>query len=76
MTSGDDFSDTTRSATTMPKCPAAGKRSCEARFRGGIEVPSWQVTAGRDLAKFGGPLQASYGRDILLASGGVDVVLP
>jgi hypothetical protein len=43
----------------MPKCPAAGKRSYEARFCGGIEVPSRRVSAGRDLAKFGGPLQAT-----------------
>ena len=44
----------------MPECPAAGKRSCEARFCGGIEVPSRRVSAGRDLAKFGGPLQWVY----------------
>jgi len=58
---------TTRSATTRPTRPAAGKRSGQARCPGGIEMPSQQVSAGRDQARFRALLQR-----VLKGSGGAD----
>lgn len=46
------------------RCPDALRQAsgaAELRFRGGIEVPYWAVTARRDLAKFGGPVHQGAG---------------